>query len=162
MTRMTGQRRMMVSLGLAAATAVLAVGTALAHGGYGPGHGMGCGAGYGPGGAQGCAAGTGPGAGGGPGCGAGYGPGGCGAGAGPGMRQGMGPGAGGGAALLTDEERTAHRAKMQSLASYDECKSYMADFSKQIQARAKEKSQVVGGPNEAMCDRMKAHGRFTQ
>jgi hypothetical protein len=78
------------------------------------------------------------------------------------MRQGMGPGAGHGAALLTDEERTAHRVKMQSLASYDECKSYMADFSKQIQARAKEKGQPVGGPNEAMCDRMKAHGRFTQ
>ena len=165
MTRMTGQRRMMVSLGLAAATAALAVGTALAHGGYGPGHGMGCGAGYGPGGAQGCAAGTGP-AGGGPGCGAGYGPGGCGAGAGPGMRQGMGPGygpgMGRGASLLSDEERTAHHAKMQSLASYDECKSYMADFSKQIQARAKEKGQTVGGPNAAMCDRMKAHGRFTQ
>jgi len=51
---------------------------------------------------------------------------------------------------------------MQSLASYDECKSYMADFSKQIQARAKEKGQVVGGPNEAMCDRMKAHGRFAK
>jgi len=162
MTRMTGQRSMMVSLGLAAATAVLAVGTALAHGGYGPGHGMGCGAGYGPGGAQGCTAGTGPGAGGEPGCDAGYGPGGCGAGAGPMMRQGMGPGAGGGLALLTDEERTAHRAKMQSLASYDECKSYLADFSKQIQARAKEKGQVVGGPNEAMCDRMKAHGRFAK
>jgi hypothetical protein len=45
MTRMTGQRGLIVSLGLAAATAVLAVGTALAHGGYGPGHGMGCGAG---------------------------------------------------------------------------------------------------------------------
>jgi len=75
---------------------------------------------------------------------------------------GAGHGAGHGAALLTDEERTAHRAKMQSLASYDECKSYMADFSKQVQARAKEKGQAVGGPNEAMCDRMKAHGRFTQ
>ncbi len=75
---------------------------------------------------------------------------------------GHGPGAGHGATLLTEEERTAHRAKMQSLASYDECKSYMADFSKQIQARAKEKGQAVGGPNEAMCDRMKAHGRFTQ
>lgn len=82
------------------------------------------------------------------------------------MRQGMGPGygpgPGRGVALLTEEERTAHRAKMQSLASYDECKSYMADFSKQVQARAKEKGQAVGGPNEAMCDRMKAHGRFTQ
>lgn len=166
MTRMTGQRRMMVSLGLAAATAALAVGTALAHGGYGPGHGMGCGAGYGPGGGQGCVAGTGPGAGGGPGCGAGYGPGGCGAGVGPGLRQGMGPGfgpgQGRGASLLTDEERAAHRTKMQSLASVDECKTYIADFSKQLQAKAKEKGQVVGGPNEAMCDRMKAHGRFAK
>lgn len=160
MTRMTGQRRLMVSLGLAAASAALAVGAAMAHGGYGPGYGMGCGAGYGPGAGQGCAAGAGPE------CGAGYGPGGCGAGVGPGMRQGMGPGygpgAGGRVALLTDEERTAHRAKMQSLASYDECKTYMADFSKQLQARAKEKGQAVGGPNEAICDRMKAHGRFTQ
>jgi hypothetical protein len=82
------------------------------------------------------------------------------------MRQGMGPGygpgPGRGVALLTDEERTAHRTKMQSLASYDECKSYMADFGKQIQERAKEKGQTVGGPNAAMCDRMKAHGRFTQ
>jgi hypothetical protein len=166
MTRTTGQGGLIVSLGLAAATAVLAVGTALAHGGYGPGHSMGCGAGYGPGAGQGCAAGTGPGAGDGPGCGAGYGPGGGGAGAGPGMRQGMGPGygpgPGRGVALLTDEERTAHRTKMQSLASYDECKSYMADFGKQIQERAKEKGQTVGGPNAAMCDRMKAHGRFTQ
>ena len=36
MTRMTGQRWIMVNLGLAAATAVMAVGAALAHGGYGP------------------------------------------------------------------------------------------------------------------------------
>ncbi len=68
----------------------------------------------------------------------------------------------GGVALLTDEERSAHRAKMQSLASYDECKAYMADFSKQVQARAKEKGVAVYGPNEVMCDRMKQHGRFTQ
>ena len=102
-------------------------------------------------------------AGAGPGCGVSYGPGGY--GVGPGMRKGMGPGfgpGGHGVALLTDEERNTHRAKMQSLASYDECKTYMADFSKQIQARAKEKGQTVGGPNEAMCDRMKEHGRFTQ
>jgi hypothetical protein len=131
----------MAGLGMAAAT-LLAVGAATAHGGYGPGQGMGCGAGYGPGPAAGAQ-------GGGAGCG-GY---------GPGMRQGMG---GRGAALLTDEERTAHRAKMQSLASYDECKAYMADFSKQLQAKAKDKGATVGGPNEAMCDRMQAHGRFTK
>ncbi len=142
MTRISGQRRIWVSLGLATATAVLAVGTALAHGGYGPGHGMGCGGGYGPG--------T------------------CGAGAGPGMRQGMGPGhgpghgPGQGVSLLTEEERTAHRAKMQSLASVDECKAYFAEFSQQLQAKAKEKGVAAGGPNAAMCDRMQAHGRFTK
>ena len=140
MTRMAEQRRTWVSLGLAAATAVLAVGTALAHGGYGPGHGMGCGPGYGPE--------T------------------CGAGAGPGMRQGMGPGyghgPGRGVSLLTEEERTAHRAKMQSLASVDECKAYFAEFSQQLQAKAKEKGVAFGGPNAAMCDRMQAHGRFTK
>jgi len=147
----------MANLGVAVASAALAVTAALAHGGYGPGDGSGCGAGYGPGGAQGCEAGAGPG------CSAGYGPGEC--GAGPGMRQGMGPGHGpgeGGVGLLTEKERTAHRAKMQSLASYDECKTYMADFNKQIQGRAKETGQTVVGPNEAMCDRMKAHGRFAQ
>jgi hypothetical protein len=78
------------------------------------------------------------------------------------MGPGYGPGAGPGVALLTDEERAAHRAKMQSLASYDECKVYMADFSEQLQAKAKEKGQTVGGPNEAMCDRMQAHGRFAK
>ena len=130
----------MVRLSIAAAVATLAVGTALAHGGYGPGYGICCSAGYGPEG--------------------------CGAGAGPGMRQGMGPGyghgPGRGVSLLTEEERTAHRAKMQSLASLDECKAYIAEFSQQLQAKAKEKGAAVGGPNAAMCDRMQAHGRFTK
>ena len=86
----------------------------------------------------------------------------------PDMRQGMGPGygpghgPGQGVSLLTEEERTAHRAKMQSLASVDECKAYIADFSQQLQAKAKEKGAAVGGPNAAMCDRMQAHGRFTK
>lgn len=142
MTRKT--IRWMAGAGIAAA-ALLAVGAATAYGGYGPGHGMACGAGDGSGpaaGAQGCG---------------GYGPG-AGLG-GPGMRQGMG---GWGVGLLSDEERAAHRARMQSLASYDECKTYMTEFSQQLQARAKEKGVAVGGPQAAMCDRMKAHGRFTQ
>ena len=145
MTRMTERHRLMANLGLAVASAALAVPAALAHGGYGPGYGVGCGAGYG----QACVAGDGP----------------VECGARPGMRQGMEPGygpGGGGVGLLTEEERAAHRAKMQSLASYDECKMYMTDFNKQIHARAKEKGQTVVGPNDAMCDRMKAQGRFTQ
>ena len=151
MTNGTGQRRKMAGLTLAAAAAALAVGAAFAHGGYGPGYGAGCGAGAGGGPAAADQT-------------TGYG---CGAGRGAGMRHGMVPGHGagagmGGVALLTDEERSAHRAKMQSLASYDECKAYMADFSKQVQERAKEKGLTVNGPNEVMCDRMKQHGRFTQ
>ena len=134
---------------LAAAVAALTVGAALAHGGYGPGYGMGHGMGFGgsdgPG-TAGCGAGPGPVAGGGPGCGAGYGPG----------------AAGRSPALLSQEELAAHRAKMHSLTSYDECKAYVADFSKQLQARAKEKGQPAWGPTEVMCDRMKAHGHFPQ
>jgi hypothetical protein len=140
MTRVTQRRNM--SFALAAAAAALAVGAALAHGGYGPGYGMGAGMGYGAG----CGMGPGPVAGGGPGCGAGYGP-------GPGGRA---------PALLSQEELAAHRAKMHSLTSYDECKAYVTDFSKQLQARAKETGQPAWGPTEVMCDRMKAHGHFTQ
>lgn len=166
MTRMTERRRTMVSVSLALATTALAVGTALAHGGYGPGPRAGCAGGEPPACAQGGA----------PGCGAGMG---CGAGHGAGMRHGMGPGmqqgkgagqrhgmAGHGpgrtSALLTDEERTAHSAKMQSLASVDECRTYVAEFSQQLQAKARDQGITVGGPNAAMCDRMQAHGRFKQ
>ena len=87
----------------------------------------------------------------------GYGPGAC---AGP-ASAGC-AGAGCAAALLSQEELAAHRVKMHSLASYDECKAYVADFSKQLQARSKETGQPTRGPTEAMCDRMKAHGHFTQ
>jgi hypothetical protein len=144
MTRVTVRRNM--SLALAAAAAALAVGAALAHGGYGPGYGMGPAMGYGMGYGAGCGMGPGPVAGDGPGCGAGYGP---------------GP-AGRAPALLSQEELAAHRANMHSLASYDECKAYVADLSKQLQARAKDKGQPAWGPSEVMCDNMKAHGRFTQ
>lgn len=170
MTRMTERRRTMVSASLALATMALAVGTALAHGGYGPGPRAGCAGGEPPA----CAQDGAPGCGAGMGCGAGYGPGmrhGMGYGMGPGMQRGIGPGprhgmAGYGpgrtSALLTDEERTAHRAKMQSLASVDECRAYVAEFSQQLQAKAKDQGVTVGGPNAAMCDRMQAHGRFKQ
>jgi hypothetical protein len=65
-------------------------------------------------------------------------------------------------ALMTEEERTAHREKMHSLASYDECKAYMADFGAQMQERAKAQGRTMGGPNPQACDRMKEHGAFKQ
>lgn len=105
---------------------------AAAHGGYGQGPGA---AGCGPATAQGCNAGCGP------------------AGA-------CGP-AGGPQGLLTPDELTAHRAKMASLSSVDECRVYLADFSTQMKARAKEKGTSAAGPGPWMCDRMQSHGRFT-
>jgi hypothetical protein len=69
---------------------------------------------------------------------------------------------GGDSSLLTGEERAAHHARMQGLASYDECKAYMTEFSKQLADRAKEKGQTLGGPNVTMCERMQAHGHFTR
>jgi hypothetical protein len=62
--------------------------------------------------------------------------------------------------LLTPEERTAHRAKMQSLASYDECKAYMTGFSQQMQQRAEAAGRGMRGPNPQACDRMKERGAF--
>jgi hypothetical protein len=62
--------------------------------------------------------------------------------------------------LMTPDEMAAHRAKMSSLASVDECRSYLADFGKQLEARAKEKGTTAAGPAPWMCDRMQAHGRF--
>jgi hypothetical protein len=133
----TMTRRITRTLGLAIGAMTLAVGAALAHGGDGPGSGAGHGPGFGPGHGPGCspAAAAGP--------------------------QGCGT-AGGLAALLTPEERAAHRAKMASLASYDECRAYLTDFNRQLAAKAADKGQVPAGPGVWMCDRMKAHGRFTQ
>ena len=85
---------------------------------------------------------------------------GCGAGAGPGA--GPGGAAGRGPALMNEEERNAHHAKMHSLASYDECKAYMADFGAQMQERAKEQGRAMRGPNPQACDRMKERGAFKQ
>jgi len=112
----------------------------------GPGAGMGPGAAYGAG--PGC--GAGPGYGRGPGHGYGHG-------------QGMGYGPGGGDPLLTPEERAEHMSRMHNLASVDECNAYIAEFRMQLEARAKERGLAAPppGPRGDVCERMKAHGRFS-
>lgn len=107
----------------------------------------------------------GPGSGMGPGSGYGMGPGG---GGGGGMGQGNGRGRGfafntantRGWALMTPEEQTAHRNKMFSAKSYDECKSIQETQHKAMMERAKEQGKTLPSPRQNGCDRMKARGYF--
>ena len=100
--------------------------------------------------------------------------------AGPGMGMGMGPGNGGGMgmgrgqgrgfafsnsntrgwSLMTAEERTAHRNKMLSVKSYDECKAIQEEQHKAMSERAKEQGKTLPTPRQNGCDRMKARGFF--
>lgn len=109
--------------------------------------------------------GPGMGAGMGPGYGAGAGPG---AGSGAGMGQGYGRGRGfafnntntRGWSLMTAEERTAHRDRIWSAKSYDECKSIQEENHKTMTERAKEQGKTLPTPRWNGCDRMKERGFF--
>ena len=144
----------MKRLALMAGTMAIAVAGSLAmadSGGYGPGmgRGMGMGMGYGCGAASGASADAG--------C-----PYGGGMGPGYGRGNGTGPRSGAGRmALLTPEEQTQHREAMQALKSVEACTAYVTQFRQLLQERAKEKGVAAPrGPNEGMCERMNAHGRF--
>jgi hypothetical protein len=98
--------------------------------------------------------------------------GGQGMGPGMGMGAGMGPGAGkamrfnankdntSGWALMSTEERAAHRDKMQGAKTYDECKATQEEHHKAMEARAKEKGATLPAPRSNGCERMKARGFF--
>lgn len=86
---------------------------------------------------------------------------------GPGMGGGMGPGGGRfaidndntvGWMLMTQEEQNAHRQKMWSFKSFDECKAYQLEHHQTMEARAKEKGKTILPPRFNACDRMKARG----
>lgn len=87
-----------------------------------------------------------------------------GTGIGPGTRQGMGPSVGWavsqentpGYALMTAEERNAHRDQMRSVKSYEECKTYMDDHHRKMQARAKERGSALQVMRADPCRNMKA------
>lgn len=90
---------------------------------------------------------------------------------GPGMggMGGMGPGKGRfalnqgntpGWSLMTAEERAAHREKMWSFKTYEECKAYQAEHHKAMEAKAKEQGKTLPAPRANACDRMKASGQL--
>ena len=90
-------------------------------------------------------------------------------GMGPGMggMGGMGPGRGrmafnqgntAGWTMMTPEERTAHRQKMGSFKTYDECKAYQSEHHAAMEAKAKEQGKTLPTPRANACDRMKARG----
>lgn len=99
-------------------------------------------------------------------------------GPGGGMGPGMGPGGGGGGmagqgrryqfnqdntpgwSLMTPEERIAHRDRMMSAKTFEECKAAQAEHHKQMEERAKQKGATLAGPRENSCDRMKARGFY--
>lgn len=95
-------------------------------------------------------------------------------GGGPGM-QNSAPGTGGGMGrggrgmgfnqdntpgwtLMTPEEQAAHREKMQSVKTYEECKTLQGAHRVTMEARAKEKGTTLPVPRQNGCDRMKAQG----
>ena len=63
-------------------------------------------------------------------------------------------------ALMTADERTAHRQKMWSARSYEECKAYQDEHHKAMEAKAKELGKTLPAPRSNACDRMKARGLF--
>lgn len=99
---------------------------------------------------------------------------------GPGMGQGMGQGYGAGQgagmgqgygrgfnntntrgwSLMTAEERTAHRDKMWSAKSYEECKSIQQNHHQTMLERAREQGKTLPMPHRNPCDRMRANGYY--
>lgn len=60
--------------------------------------------------------------------------------------------------LMTAEEQNAHRTKMLSLKTMDECKAYVAEHHAAMEARAKEKGATLPTPRYNSCNRMQARG----
>ncbi len=77
-----------------------------------------------------------------------------------GGQMGWGPGVTPGWSLMTADEQNAHREKMTSMKTYDECKAYLAEHHKDMQERAKAKGVDLPGGYGMACDRMKAQGRL--
>ena len=68
-------------------------------------------------------------------------------------------GGGQGMALLTPEERTAHRDAMHSFKTVEECTAYMTQHQQLLQERAKAQGVAAPpGPRGNACERMKARG----
>ncbi len=88
---------------------------------------------------------------------------------GPGGGSGMGGGRGGramrfsqdntpGWALMTPGEQVAHREKMLSLKTYEECKAFQSEHRASMEARAREQGKTLPVARQNGCDRMRARG----
>lgn len=82
--------------------------------------------------------------------------------AGSGPRMGMGPRAMAGAdatpgwAMMTPQERDAHRERMRALQNYDECRAYLDQHREQMAARAKERGAApMRAPRRDACAGLK-------
>lgn len=62
--------------------------------------------------------------------------------------------------LMTPDERNAHRQKMWSFKTYDECKAFQAEHHMAMEARAKEQGKTLPAPGANACDRMQARGNL--
>jgi hypothetical protein len=128
-----------LALALVASLATIAV-YAAPGSGYGPGYGSGACA---TAGAESACPRGGPGA--------GYGPG--------GGRMMGGYGAGGAGSMMTEEERAAHREKMHSFTTVEQCNAYWTEHRAQMTERAKAQGIEPGpGPRVSPCERMAQHG----
>ena len=63
-------------------------------------------------------------------------------------------------ALMTTEERAAHREKMLSAKNYDDCKIIQDEQHEAMIERAKQQGKTLPTPRQNGCDRMKAQGFF--
>ena len=72
----------------------------------------------------------------------------------------FGPNNAAGWSMMTPQERTAHQDKMHSFKTLEECKTYMAEHSKQMAERAKERKLTYAGPRENACEVMQSRGWF--
>jgi len=57
--------------------------------------------------------------------------------------------------LMTDEERAAHRAKLHSFKTLDECQKYQAEYEAKVEARAKEQHKTLRAFSDSACNRYK-------
>ena len=81
-------------------------------------------------------------------------------GPGKGRMMEFGPNNAAGWSMMTPEERQAHRDKMHSAKSLDECKAYMEQHAKQMAERAKERNLKYSGPRENACEWTQQRGWF--
>ena len=60
--------------------------------------------------------------------------------------------------LMSSAERATHHQKLLSFKTIEECKAYMAEHRKKMEARARERNQTLRTPRFDVCEQMKVKG----